>query len=346
MTAKIQLMGKYKDITIEDKRAIAALIKGGKHTNFQIAIDCGVSRNTVQRVKKAMLTDGLQSGRIGKCGRKRKTSGYTDRQIKRASLLNPFLTPHQHVKKLEDAGIQVSHMTIRRRLKEQGFQNIRPLKKPRLTAAMRQKRFNWARQHAVWTIDDWKKVCFSDESSFQCQDASQPLVWHKVGRPYPTVPTVKFPTKVMVWSAMCYKGTGRLHIVEGNMNSKNYIEVLKDRLVPQLNQWYPDGDAIFMQDGAPCHTAKNSISFLESKGIQLLNWPGNSPDLNPIETLWAIIKRRLKGKTIKTKKEMITALIQAWFRDESVADTCNKLINTMPDRVRAVIAAKGGHTMY
>ncbi len=201
-------------------------------------------------------------------------------------------------------------------------------------------------EHAIWTLDDWKKVCFSDESSFECQDASQPMVWHKLGHPQPTVPNVKFPTKVMVWSVMCHKGTGHLHIVEGIINSKKYVEVLKDRLLPQLQEWFPENSAVFMQDGAPCHTAKNSMKFLEDEGVQVLKWPGNSLDLNPIETMWAIIKRRLKGQTIKTKKDMISAVIKAWLHDESVAITSNKLVTTMPDHVKAVIAAKGGHTKY
>ena len=88
------------------------------------------------------------------------------------------------------------------------------------------------------------------------------------------------------------------------------------------------------------------MKFLQDKDIQVLKWPGNSPDLNPIETMWAIIKRRLKGRTIKTKSQTISAIIKAWLYDNSVADTCNKLINTMPDRMKAVLAAKGGHTKY
>ena len=65
---------------------------------------------------------------------------------------------------------------------------------------------------------------------------------------------VKFPTRVMVWSVMCFKGTGRLHVVEGTMNSKKYVDVLKDCLLPQLQEWFRNENFIFMQDGAPCHT--------------------------------------------------------------------------------------------
>ena len=88
------------------------------------------------------------------------------------------------------------------------------------------------------------------------------------------------------------------------------------------------------------------MKFLEDNGVFVLPWPGNSSDLNPIETLWAVIKKRLQCMTIKAKTDMISALIKAWFRDESIKETCKKLITTMPERVQAVIAAKGDHTKF
>ncbi len=98
--------------------------------------------------------------------------------------------------------------TVYRRLIERGYKRVVPERKPCLTAAMRKKRLQWARRYAHYTVQDWRKVCFSDESSFQCADAASRRVWHQPGTLKPTTPTVKFPTKVMVWSAMSYKGTG------------------------------------------------------------------------------------------------------------------------------------------
>ena len=69
------------------------------------------------------------------------------------------------------------------------------------------------------------------------------------------------------------------------MNAQKYVAVLQDHLLPQLREWFEDGDVIFMQDGAPCHTAKVTIAYLQHEGVKVLKWPGNSPDLNPIETL-------------------------------------------------------------
>jgi hypothetical protein len=150
----------------------------------------------------------------------------------------------------------------------------------------------------------------------------------------------------MLWSVMSSKGAGRLHVVEGYMNSEQYCNVITGRMLPQAQEWFPDGNYTFMQDKAPCHTSRKSMECLQSHRVALLEWPGNSPDLNPIETLWAIMKRRLRTQTITTKQQLIAAVIKVWVRDASVVETCRKLVVSMPERVRAVIAAKGGHTKY
>ena len=131
------------------------------------------------------------------------------------------------------------------------------------------------------TGEDWRRVGFSDESLFCCQDAGRRLAWHKHRHLRLSTLIAKFPTKVMVWSLMSYKGVGPLHIVEGTMNSAKYIEMMSDHRLPLLQDRFPEGDAVFMHDGAP-HTAKMSVKFLGA-GMEVLDWPDNSPDLNPIE---------------------------------------------------------------
>lgn len=150
----------------------------------------------------------------------------------------------------------------------------------------------------------------------------------------------------MVWGIISTKGPGKLYIVEGNMNAAQYKTVLTTRALPQLHEWFPNGDCMFMHDGAPCHRAKVIKQFLDSENIAILDWPGNSPDLNPIENVWGIIKRRIAGKTTTCKQELISSVIQHWFRDATLPDTLSKLIDSIPQRIRAVIDAKGGHTKF
>lgn len=337
-------MGRAVDITVYERSEVLKALTEPNATIDSVAKRFHICRRTVQRIKKQGVA--VRSGRIGKCGRKRLTTPAADRKLIRSAAQHPRRTLDQHVESARSCGIGISRMTLSRRLKERGFAYVKPCKKPQLTFAMRKKRLEWARQHAHWSVEDWRKVCFSDESTFECHHESKRVVLHQPGTPQPTTPSVKFPTKVMVWSMMSSYGTGRLHVVEGTMNAVKYIEVMKNRMIPQAREWFGADEWVYMQDGAPCHTAKRTIEFLSNENVTVLKWPGNSPDLNPIETLWAIVKERLKKHTLKTKQEVISELIKVWIKDVSVAVTCQRLIDTMPDRVQAVIKAKGGHTDY
>ncbi len=71
-------------------------------------------------------------------------------------------------------------------------------------------------------------------------------------------------------------------------------EVLKHFMLPAADQLYGDADFIFQQDLAPAHSAKATSTWFKDHGIPVLNWPANSPDLNPIENLWGIVKRKMR----------------------------------------------------
>ena len=101
-----------------------------------------------------------------------------------------------------------------------------------------------------------------------------------------------------------------------------------------------------MQDGAPCHTAKSVTRYLQSKHILVLKWPGNSPDMNPNENLWELVKRRVSSDMITTKQQLIEKIISVWHRDPHVAELAKKCIASMPKRVKNLLKVKGGCTKY
>jgi len=78
------------------------------------------------------------------------------------------------------------------------------------------------------------------------------------------------------------------------MNDKKYLEMMKEKL--ELHMAVHNCE-IFMHDGVPCYRAKIVTDFLKTKNIKLLEWPGNSLDLNPIENFWTELKNRASDQS-------------------------------------------------
>ena len=97
-----------------------------------------------------------------------------------------------------------------------------------------------------------------------------------------------------------------------------------------------------MQDGAPCRTARSVKSFLHEQNIPLLSWLGNSPDMNPIENVWELVKREMAKDMIPSKQQLIAKLIEVWNHNSKLQETVQECINSMPRRIKALIDAKGG----
>ncbi len=113
-------------------------------------------------------------------------------------------------------------------------------------------------------------------------------------------------------------------------------------MLPSADQLFKDTDFIVHQDLAPAHTAKSTKSWLNDHGVGVLDWPANSPDLNPIENLWAIVKRNIRNKRPRNADELKATVKET--RASILTQQCHKLITSMPRRIEAVIKAKGAPT--
>lgn len=85
--------------------------------------------------------------------------------------------------------------------------------------------------------------------------------------------------------------------------------------------------------------------FLNDASVRTLTWPGNSPDLNPIENCWFMIGRKITDKKPRSLRELQETIVHVWHHEMNL-DYIRKLIDSMPARVEAVIKAKGGPTKY
>lgn len=176
-------------------------------------------------------------------------------------------------------------------------------------------------------------------------------VRRRVGEEYNpdcVVPTVKHGGgSIMIWGCMAADGVGEMMLCEGRMNSTKYTEVLETALAPSVTQIFGDTntDGVkFQQDNATCHKSAHTMAWMAQNGIDLLDWPPQSPDLNPIEHIWSILKKNIRRHSISNKQTLLAALKHEWQKISQ--EECFKLVESMPKRVAAVIKSKGGPTKY
>ncbi len=235
------IMGKTAELTVIQKTIIDTLHKEGKPQTF-IAKEAGCSQSAVSKHVNRKL-----SGRK-KCGRKRCTTNRENRSLMRIVKQNIFKNLGELHKEWTEAGVKASRATTHRRVKEFGY-------------SCRQRRLTWAKEKKNWTVAQWSKVLFSDESKFCISFGNQgPRVWRKGGEahsPSCLKSSVKFAQSVMIWGAMSSAGVGPLYFWKTNVTAPVYQDILEHFMLPSADQLFKDADFIFQQDLAPAHTVRH-----------------------------------------------------------------------------------------
>jgi hypothetical protein len=251
-----------------------------------------------------------------------------------------------------ELNVDISDRTVRRTLQEAGLEAVEKVKKPKLSTKNVKARLEFARRYRDWTVEDWKHVIWSDETKInRFSSDGRSWCWARDGesrKPQHVKETIKHGGgSVMIWGCMTEHGPGFMCKLTGNMDQRLYKSILEEDLVGTMEWYSMDPErVIFQHDNDPKHRARSVQEWLNGQPFEVLDWPPQSPDLNPIENLWAVLKRRLNQY-----ERPPTGMIELWERIESEWDNidrvvCLRLIESMPRRIKAVLEAKGRWTGY
>ncbi|GFY20072.1 transposable element Tcb2 transposase [Trichonephila clavipes] len=288
-----------------------------------------------------MKTAGWSTRRVaGQVDRSEKTTRREDRRIVWQALVDPTVT-RSTIR--ADEGVAIVPQTISRHLAEANLKSKHPFRALPLTPEHRQLRLQWCQARSMWNDPDWQKVVFSDESRFVSgTDDNRVRVWRRPGERYNSPHTLLRHTArtagVMVWGVIAYDNRSTLIVMRGTLMGQRYVDdILRPHVGPFL---YGLPVAIFQQDNARPHTARVAQGFL--RHLQTLPWPARSPDLSPVENVWVPLKWQMPS--CHSVHDLELAVQDLWAHLSQ--DNIRSLINSMPDRVAACIAAGGGPTRY
>ena len=261
---------------------------------------------------------------------------------------------------LRDFGLRCSVSTLKRALHRAGYGRYIAARAPLRTRKQRLRRTQWAAQHRR---DDWTRVLFSDECTFELDLRVKQRVIRKRGaRHEPSKiqwqKRCKTPGRLNVWAAIGHNYKSSLVWIKGSGKNEAFLQkdYVSQVLEPHLERILADmakqcgQPPIFMEDGNAAHGLRTKTNIVhrwkEAHRIALLDWAANSPDMNPIEQIWRIIKQNLRKRRvdISTLEELKAAIEEEY--EKIPLSKINQLLATMEDRVKILYNRFGDVTGY
>uniref|UniRef100_A0A8C7PQS2 Tc1-like transposase DDE domain-containing protein n=1 Tax=Oncorhynchus mykiss TaxID=8022 RepID=A0A8C7PQS2_ONCMY len=301
-----------KQLSEDLKKRIVALHKDGlgyKMIAKTLKLSCSTVAKTVQRFNWTGYTQNRP-----RHGRPKKLSARAQRHIQRLSLGNRRMSAASIAAEVEGVGGQpVSAQTIRCTLHQIGLHGCRPRRKPLLKMMHKKARKQLSEDKQTKDMDYWNHVLWSIETKINLFGLDGvKRVWRKPGEEYKdkcVLPTVKHGGgSVMVWGCMSAAGTGELQFIEGTMNANMYCDILKQSMIPSLRRL--GRRAVFQHDNDPKHTSKTTTALLKKLRVKVMDWPSMSPDLNPIEHLWGILKRKVEECKVSNINQLCDVVME------------------------------------
>ena len=253
---------------------------------------------------------------------------------------HPHLSASEISARLRPWGTNASEKVVRNELKNMGYRCAWPPRGPMIKDEHKHRRVQWCLEQEEANVN-WDTVVFSDECKIALHRNTLKVLRKRDSRRKRPIPS--HSPRVGVWSAFSSRGLFPIVFYEGSLNTDSYCGVLNEDLLATADILYPDGYS-FIQDNAPCHSANTTTAWLQGHNVNTLPWPLISPDLNPIENVWSILKVRVEKRQPKTKAELKTAIEEEWHM---IGDaTMQNLVTSMVKHLRLCIFSHGNSVKY
>jgi len=341
-----------KELSVEAKENIISLIENGLR-QAEVARLLNVHRSTigrvVQRFRQSKTVENKKRTGRPPCLTQRNLHALS-RIVKRKRIATvPEITEEFRL----STSVEASEITIKRVLRRLGYRKCVAVKQMVVREVNKKKRLDYCRGKLLWKVTPhWRKVIFSDEMSIVVSPNGRVKLWRKAEEKW-SVHCVeaahlgpRSTLKLMVWGCISYQKVGPLVFVEGTMNSAKYTNVLADHFLPFVAENFAQARWYLQDDNASIHRSANTDEWKRQHGIPGFFWPPQSPDLNPIENVWKVMKIHVKKNIaqIRTVGELQCALAACW--NGLSATYLRSLYASLPRRCRQVLTMKGNITKY
>ncbi|KAG2461487.1 TCB1 transposase, partial [Polypterus senegalus] len=338
---------KSKELPVDLRDRIVSRHKSGegyRKISAALKVPMSTVASIIRKWKKFETTRTLP-----RAGRPSKLRDRGRRALFREVTKNPMVSLSELQRSSVERGEPSRRTTISAAIHQSGLYGRVARWKPLLSKRHMAAHLEFAKRHLKDSQTMRNKILWSDETKIELSGVNaRSHIWRKSGTAHHQaniIPTVKHGGgSIMLWRCLSAAGTGKLVRIKGKMSAAMYRDILDENLLQSALDLKLGRRFIFQQDNDPKHTAKISKEWLQDNSVNVLEWPSQSPDLNPIEHLWRDLKMAVHRRFPSNLMELERCCKEEWAK--LAKDRCATLVASYSKRLEAGIAAKGASTKY
>jgi transposase len=327
-------MSKNTELSIEQRWAIVALDKYTNKNQTQIANAMKIHQQNVSDTLIRYKETGDVKDRPGRGAKPlvdiQNVNNNPVTKIQRAKRKASARTIQHDLE--TDYDINISLSTVYELRKQLGFRGVKFHRRSKFGPETKEKRLYFCLDYLE---SEWKDIIFTDEKWFVLDD-SRHVIYKRPNSPAPENSVVQHPEQIMVWGGIWFGGRTKLAFLDGNVDGTKYREVVYKYLI----ETHLNDEMEILQDGARAHTSDDTMEFFDRFGVDIIQNPPSSPDLNPIEKVWSWIAQQIGEQTVESIEEMVEWVQYYW--EKCPQTLINNWIRHNKTVVNDIIASGGG----